>query len=175
MLLFNWIGYRLYTSFLENRLNAQFETQLDNNYYDESQLISIKVPVSHFAYYNNSSLFERVDGQVEVNGVVYKFVKRRLYKDSLELLCLPNHDAMKLASAKDEFFKLVNDLQSDTQTKKSDSHKDISKVFSSDNYTPGNFFELKNFNSSISIRLPFYSENLISSYSFTDEQPPDLF
>ena len=164
----------MYTSLLENKLNSQFEAQLDNNYYDESQLISIKVPASHFAYYNNSRLFERVDGQVEVNHILYKFVKRRLYNDSLELLCLPDHAAMKLSSAKDEFFKLVNDLQSGSENKKSDSRKDISKIFSLDNYTMSDFFKLNDFNSSHSKKSSSYSENLSSTYSFTDEQPPDL-
>ena len=59
---------------------------MENNNYKESQLISPKVPVSYIPYYNNSKSFERIDGQIEIQGGLYKYVKRRIYNDSLELL-----------------------------------------------------------------------------------------
>jgi hypothetical protein len=150
------------------------EAQLDNNNYDETQLISIKVPVSRLAYYSSSKSFERVDGQIEVNGIIYKYVKRRLFNDSLEVLCIPNDAAMRLNTAKDEFFKLVNDLQVNSQSKKGNSHKDFSKSFSTDNYTYNDCFTLSSVNFSSSKIASDYSEKLISRYSFADEQPPDF-
>jgi hypothetical protein len=128
ILSFNWIGYQLLNSWLENRANQRLEARLDENNYDESQLISLKVPATHLSYYNSSTQFERVDGQIELNGVQYKYVKRRLLNDSLELLCIPNQTAMRLHSAKNEFFRLVNDLQHNGQGKKSGSSKSFSPV-----------------------------------------------
>src|SRR5580658_5132677 len=72
VLFFNWIGYRFVSSYLEDHANARLEAQLDMNDYDESQLISFKVPAEHLAYYNNSKQFDRVDGEIEINGVQYK-------------------------------------------------------------------------------------------------------
>ncbi|MBS1915318.1 MAG: hypothetical protein JST87_03515 [Bacteroidetes bacterium] len=174
MLLFNWIGYRLFTAYIENRSDRQFEAQLDNNNYDETQLISIKVPVAHLAYYNISKNFERMDGQIEANGVVYKYVKRRIFNDSLEVLCIPNKTAMQLNAAKNEFFKLVNDLQANNQTRKANSHKNFSKAFSTDNCTTNDVVVLSELNESIPRPLIPYSENLASSFSFINEQPPDF-
>src|SRR5260370_348016 len=111
ILFFNWYGYKLLSFYLEDRADRQLEARLDEDRYDESQLISIKVPSSHLSYYNSTAQFERVDGQIEVGGVEYKYVKRRLFNDSLELLCIPNHAAMKLQTARNQFFQLVNDIQ----------------------------------------------------------------
>jgi len=134
ILCFNWYGYRLLTSWLEGKADRQLEASLDEDRYDESQLISIKVPSSHLSYYNSSAQFERVDGQIEVGGVQYKYVKRRLFNDSLEMLCIPNHTAMGLQTARNEFFQLVNDVQQHNgQSKKSDSHS-IQKIFSPTDY-----------------------------------------
>ena len=95
---------------MEDKANARLESQLNNGGYDESQLISIKIPATHLSYYTNSKFFDRVDGHIEIKGVKYNYVKSRLYNDSLELLCIPNHSLMRIQNAKDDFFKLVNDL-----------------------------------------------------------------
>ncbi len=130
ILLFNWFGYRLLISFVEYKVDAQLEAHLDENNYDELQLVSIKAPATYLSYYNNSKLFERVDGQLEINGVQYKYVKRRLFNDSVELLCIPNLAAMKLRIAKNDFFKLVNDLQhKENKRNSSDFSKNISTEY----------------------------------------------
>jgi hypothetical protein len=175
ILFFNWYGYRLLTSWLETRADRQLEARLDQNSYDESQLISIKVPSTHLSYYNSSSRFERVDGQVEIDGIRYKYVKRRLFNDSLELLCIPNHTAMQLATVKNEFFKGVNDLrQENSQGKKSGSAPGSSKNLSSTDYYTVN--DLLVLGSLWFIRLPKPFDQavaIVSSPLTTDEQPPD--
>jgi hypothetical protein len=55
--------------------------------------------------------FERCYGEVEINGVHYTYVKRRVFNDSLTLLCLPNYEKTKIADAGSDFFKLINGLQ----------------------------------------------------------------
>jgi len=122
---------------MENHQNARLETQLDNDQYNESDLVSLKVPVAHLSYYNNSISFERVDGQIEINGIAYKYVKRRLYNDSIELLCIANPVSMQLKNAKDDFFKIANDLQNTAQNKKNTSNS-VSKGFSVDCYILNN-------------------------------------
>jgi hypothetical protein len=129
ILLFNWVGYRLFVSYVENQNDSRLEAQLDKDEYNESELISLKVPATYLSYYNNSKSFERVDGQIEINGISYKYVKRRLYNDSVELLCIPNIASMRLQNAKDNFFKITNDLQNAAQNKKASSHS-VQKNFS---------------------------------------------
>ena len=114
--LFNWFGYRLLSDYLQHRADTQLEAQLDQQQYNESSLIEIRVPLN-MPYQSISSDFERYDGEIEFNGIHYKYVKRKVENGELVLLCLPNENRMRLQSARDEFFKLVNDLQHNSQSK----------------------------------------------------------
>jgi hypothetical protein len=108
--LFNWFGYRLLSDYLQHRADTRLESQLDQNQYNEASLIEIRIPLN-MPYQNVSSDFERYDGDIEYNGIHYKYVKRKVANGELVLLCLPNENRMRLQNARDEFFKLVNDLQ----------------------------------------------------------------
>jgi hypothetical protein len=134
ILLFNWGGYRLFTDYLEDRADSRLEASLDANDYNESDLISIKV-AANLPYIANSETYERVDGQITIKGVQYNYVKRRLYNDSLELLCIPNIARTGVQNARDDFFRLANDLASNTpSSKKSTGHTHLTK-FSVQDYT----------------------------------------
>lgn len=133
VLFFNWYGYQLLSTYWQQTADQQLVARLDRNDYDESQLISLKIPLTALSYYNSSNGFERVDGQIEIGGIHYNYVKRRIFKDSLELLCIPNTTAMSVQKVKNDFFRQVNDLQQQTRGKKSNASpvKDLSK-----DYTP---------------------------------------
>lgn len=173
ILFFNWYGYKLLSFYLENKADRQLEARLDEDRYDESQLISIKVPSSHLSYYNSSTQFERVDGQIEVGGVQYKYVKRRLFNDSLELLCIPNHTAMNLQTARNQFFQLVNDIQQHNGQGKKSDHS-ISKNFSPTDYETVSSLTVSQPHHTI--KPPMFGDlvpTLSHSYHLTAEQPPD--
>ena len=176
LLFFNWYGYQLVSGYLQDRADRRLEASLDQAGYDESQLISIKVPLTSLSYYNSSTTFERVDGQIEVNGVLYKYVKRRIYKDSLEMLCIPNSSAMGLAAAKNAFFQQVNDLQQNTpQGKKSPAAPHSYKSFSKDycSTTLGDI--LPNLHVIPAIKTyQQIAEPLPSRHTHTPERPPDI-
>ena len=171
ILLFNWFGYRLLIAVIEKSENAKLEAQLDNDNYEESELISIKIPVTYLPYYNNSASFERVDGQVEIEGTQYKYVKRRIYNDSLELLCIPNSAVMKLCVAKDEYFKFINDLHG-TQTKNENQHSGA-KNFSVDYYNANSLFKISSPVINITSVLFYYSTHFHSHYCLVLDQPPE--
>jgi hypothetical protein len=109
--IFNLGGYGLFMAHLEDKANEKMEQQIDGNAYEASQLISIKIPLTNLPYYTNSADYKRQDGHIEVQGIVYNYVKERIYNDSLEMLCIPNSEATTLLTAKDDFFKLSNELQ----------------------------------------------------------------
>ncbi len=111
ILLFNWVGYRLLSDYLQEVSQHRIEARLDQRLYEESQLFSIKVPVTHVSYYNNSTTFERVNGRIEINGMPYQYVQRRIFNDTLELLCIPNRMALKLRLSRDEYFRTIADVQ----------------------------------------------------------------
>jgi hypothetical protein len=145
ILLFNWFGYHCLSYYFTTLANKKLETLLDDNSYDESELVSIRLPAL-YAVNVYCGQFRRVNGEIEIGNVEYKYVKVRLINDSLELLCIPNHDAMRIQSARDQFFKLVNDLQQAGQGKKSSSHPESVK-----NYKVGYYID----NELLSMGSPF--------------------
>ncbi|WP_276481393.1 hypothetical protein [Paraflavitalea pollutisoli] len=46
----------------------------------------------HLPYTANWDQYERVEGEIVVNGVYYTYVKRKISNNTLYLLCLPNND-----------------------------------------------------------------------------------
>jgi hypothetical protein len=169
ILVFNLAGYQLFSAYIESKKNAELENQLDNNNYDDSQLISVKIPVTYLPYYNNSISYERIDGQIEIEGVQYKYVKRRIYHDSLEMLCIPDHNSMKLLSAKNEFFKFVNDLQHPGQNKNTSSGS--AKSLATDYENAFEQFKIDKFH----FKIPFASQiiaRISSAHRELLERPP---
>ena len=109
LLFFNWVGYWLFISWVESRATARWEIQLDNDQYDASQLILFKVSASAIPYSNASMVFQRADGELEVGNNHYRYVRKRLYNDSLEFLCIPDAEAGRLRSARNEIVRLATD------------------------------------------------------------------
>ena len=118
---FNFYGYRLVISFIQQSNQAQVEARIDEREYDEAELISIKTTLN-LPYYNSSPDFERTYGSININGIDYEYVKRRVYQDTVELLCLPNHDKTKLNAVSGQMAKGVADGAS-TPLKKATSFK----------------------------------------------------
>lgn len=130
--LFNWFGYRVVISAIENNVNDDQAVQAASNNYDQGKLISVKIPLEYLPYANNNRNFINTNGQVEMNGVQYNYIKWRLLDDTLEFLCVPNMAATKLQKAKVDLFKLANDLQNGGQNKKSDPVSNATKNLLSD-------------------------------------------
>lgn len=120
LLFFNLFGYRIWFCYLQQQSNQQLTASLDKTEYHESDLITIKVPLS-LPYFTNWSEFERYDGSIEVDGQHYNYVKRKVYNDTLVLLCIPNKEQTRLANAKTEFEKFVAEGKPATGNKASTS------------------------------------------------------
>src|SRR5688572_8694630 len=103
---------------MQHRADQTLEAQFDRNDYDEAQLLEMRVPLN-MPYQTYSSGFERIDGEIEVDGIHYKYVKRKIENGELVLLCLPNQAKMQIESASNAFYKLVNDLENPLQNKSS--------------------------------------------------------
>ena len=156
---------------MQDRSNLQLQSQLDLRHYDETQLVSIKLPATQLSYYNNSAVFERVDGQIEINGIPYQYVKRRIYNDSIELLCIPNRMALNLRLSGEDYFRLINDIQ---RSQQGQGHPGgATKFFAVDPYTATHPFRIGD----LSFILiggadDHFSTNLLSPPGIAAERPP---
>jgi hypothetical protein len=174
LFLFNLVGYRLVVDYMQQKANDQLEARLDNNAYDESQLMELKIPM-HLAYQNSSASYQRCNGEIEINGVLYKYVKRRVDNDTLFLMCIANTKKMHLQTAKDDFFKVSNDLAQNNGSKKSDNSKSAFQNLQGeyDRFTPSSALLAL-----LASRLPCWppkeANQLLSAPHISPEQPPDF-
>lgn len=88
-------------------------TTIDEEKYNEADLITITATL-HIPYQSDWSHFERVNGEITIEGKVYKYIKRKIVTGQLVLVCLPDHKRMQLESARETFFKVTNSLSTTT-------------------------------------------------------------
>lgn len=122
-LLFNWVGYWLFISWFESRETAHWEARLDNEQYDTRQLILLKVSADMLPYSNASTSFERTDGDIQIGNIHYRYVRKRLYNDSVEFLCIADQETSRLRSVKHDLLRLVTDIPDSGHGKSSSTAK----------------------------------------------------
>jgi len=88
--------------------DKELALRADKNQYNDDELTEIKMPLN-LPYMTGSPGYERVDGAVTINGIYYNYVKRKVYNDTLYLMCLPNKDKTKLYSARNDYANKVHD------------------------------------------------------------------
>jgi hypothetical protein len=109
LFLFNLIGYKCWFHYLQQKDQHFFEASLDKDDYNEKDLITFKIPLS-MPYQTGWRDFERVDGEATIDGVIYKYVKRKVEDGQLILQCIPYYKKMRLTKAAAEFGNHGNDL-----------------------------------------------------------------
>jgi hypothetical protein len=103
----NIVGY--YGVFVGLRLSADrtMREQFDADSYI-SEEVTFKVPIA-IPYASDSREFERVDGEFEHEGQVYRLVKQKLQSDTLYIVCVKDHQAQKINQALADYVKSYTD------------------------------------------------------------------
>jgi len=110
--LINLAGYGWLFDYLEAKTTNALIQQLDRHEYQEEELIEVKFPFQ-VPYNNDWPDYRREDGQLEINGKYYSYVKIKISQDTIYLKCLPNQNMNKLAAARQEVNKKLNNLPCD--------------------------------------------------------------
>ena len=169
---FNMVGYHLVSSYFSNQSDNELEKALNTNQYEDNQLVLIKLPVN-LPYYTNNKTFARIDGEVDLKGITCKYVKYRIYNDSLEMLCIPNLQKMKIEISKNDYAKVIHDFQQENTKKKSGSD---GKSFQKKT----DFLETKQFYETTHFQLPLKKYTSVTTALYSKnyfkivEQPPDV-
>jgi hypothetical protein len=108
LFLLNVLGY--YGIFIGLRhMNVQELVQkLDSDSYRESETTTFKIPLT-VPYYTDSRDFERVNGEFEFNGEVYRLVKQRLHQDTLHIVCVKDNESKKINQVLADYVKTFTD------------------------------------------------------------------
>ena len=144
---------------------------LDNNKYDENDLVQIKFAL-HMPYLYAYKSYERCYGEVELNGIQYNYVKRMVRNDTLYLYCIPNDQKTKISDTKSEY---ANQNTDNLPGKKSEQFP-LKKAGSMNEYNTRslsfNFDAHHSFSNNI---LSFNNCTIQKGFILKPIQPPDLF
>ena len=174
LFLFNLFGYRVLFQYEQQQSDMRLEASLDKQDYSDADLVTIKVPLS-LPYINNQQSFERINGEITVNGKILKYVKRKISDGNLILLCLPDQNKMRIESAKDEFFKYANDLVQNNHSGKSNNSKaGVFKNLLSEYYVSAADYAPVFHTADLFYNITSQSKFLPSSHYKLPEQPPEV-
>ena len=98
MLLFQYFIYKSDSS-ISDRIN--------HNGYKSNELVEIKVPV-HLNIQDWDD-FAPISGQVKLKDNCYNYAELKMTRDTMYLMCIPNHDKTRLVNANIIYAKQVSD------------------------------------------------------------------
>ena len=133
--LFNTIGYKVFFFYLERQADARIEARIRTIDELDKRLITVKLPIN-LPYQTDWREFESVDGEMNYHGETYKYVKRKVMRDTIILLCIDHKEKTQLEKRSADYFKKVNDLASESHKKpvlkqaKTDYYQEIKDIFS---------------------------------------------
>jgi hypothetical protein len=166
---FSLAGYTLLIQHLMNNADRQLEQSLDKMAYNDKDLIEVSVPLN-MPYLTNTNKFERTDGQLELNGIHYNYVKRKISNDTLYVLCIPNISKTKLLDVKLNYAN----QNSDNPSGKNNAESPVKKWNFGNDYSCTNnevIFFLTTFSNNNTHQ--FNLALLPSAYIKAPAQPPD--
>ncbi len=114
--LFNIIGYKLFFYLQVLDANARLQTKIENLHETDKSLITVKIPI-RLPYQTDWKEFESVEGEMTYDNITYKYVKRKVLRDTLILLCVNFKEKSQIQKNSSDFFKKVNDLTTDSSKK----------------------------------------------------------
>ena len=92
-----------------SRSDNQIVKQLYDNKISNGKLIQLKMPV-HMPTLEDWTDYANIQGQVQLNNAYYNYVRLKMTKDTLYLICLPNTVKANLAKANIIMTKNLNDV-----------------------------------------------------------------
>lgn len=167
IVLLNTMGYYLIFLGFHYQNDLAMSKALDSDIYDQSNTITIKVPVS-IPYMPYQSDFHKVNGQFEHNGELYRMVKQCYANDTLTVVCVRDTEHKKIDLALADYVRTFSDKATDS--------KPASKVSISfiKEYLPISF-SINSATEGWALRVMHNShyQNLIPTFSASIIHPPE--
>lgn len=115
LVLLNSLGYYGVLVGLQYQNSREMVRQFDNDVYSGSQAITIEIPLT-VPYATESTEYQRVDGQFEYQGDMYRMVKQRYSNNTLFLVCVKDVKGKKIDQALKDFVKTFSDKPADAKS-----------------------------------------------------------
>jgi hypothetical protein len=168
LLLFNVLGYYAVLLGLQLHNNIAIN-RLDTQEFNDTETITVKVPLT-IPYASNSVQFERVDGVFEYEGEFYRLIKQRLLNDTLQIVCMRDHQSKQMEHALNDYAKTYTDQAPSNQS----SGKSVIEINFIKDYTLQTFsFDEVSKGWSIEVLKGNSLPSFISQYSVSITHPPE--
>lgn len=136
------MGYKAVYYYMEQKASHAMEEKLDLMKIGGRETITIKIPIN-LPYQTNWANYERVDGEMTYKGVTYKYFKRKIYNDSLVLVCVNFKEKGMIAQKSDDYFKKINDLSAQSSKKQNTKQQKANDYCRIKNEIPGRLFTIE--------------------------------
>ncbi|MCR8556647.1 hypothetical protein KXD93_03295 [Mucilaginibacter sp. BJC16-A38] len=113
--LFNMGGYALLFQYYIHKSDVQMVKQIFDNKIDNKKFIEIKIPVN-MPTIQDWTEYEVVQGQINVKGTYYNYVKLKMTRDTTYFICIANTAKTQLVNAKISTSKEINDIPQNKKT-----------------------------------------------------------
>lgn len=102
-------GYQAIFKYFIHESDVRIVKQMYDNKFNTKKLIEIKVPVN-MPTIQDWSEYEQISGQIQLNGGYYNYIRMKMTKDTMYLVCLPNKIKAELVKANVIIAKNINDV-----------------------------------------------------------------
>lgn len=166
--LFNLGGYTVLYQYFIYKSDRLINEKISRNMFNVHDLIEVKVPVN-MPQITSWTSYQRISGQIQFRQGCYNYVKLKLTRDTMYVMCIPNYEKTRLISANIIYAKNIEDLPV--------SKKDYAfgKKINLSEYN--HFVILYNFNVPPTLISTAKSTTMLlhtSLYAGTPFQPPEL-
>jgi len=107
--LFTLGGYAFVFDYLMHRSDVEIVKQMYDNKKDAVKLLEIKIPVN-MPTIQDWPEYEHIEGQIQLNGAYYNYVRLKMTRDTMSLICLANTTKANLAKTNIIIAKDFNDV-----------------------------------------------------------------
>ena len=121
-------GYMVVFQYFMHRSDVQIVKQLYDNKIDNVKLVELKVPVN-MPTIQDWPEYEHIQGQIQLNNAYYNYVRLKMTKDTMYLICLQNDIKTKLEKANVIMAKNVNDAPLSKKGATNSSNKKADQVY----------------------------------------------
>ena len=110
------MGYKAFYFYQIQNADLRLESKIHNSNLSSKKLITIKIPVN-LPYLVDWVNYQPMEGEVVYKKETYRYIKKKIARDTIFLVCINHHEKTQLENKSNEFFKKVNDLASDVNKK----------------------------------------------------------
>lgn len=107
--LFNIGGYLVLHQYFTYKSDRFFNEQTDKNKYNTGDLTEIRIPVN-MPNIADWTCYENVSGSIRFENASYNYVKMKMTRNVLYLMCVPNYETTHLSSQNVIVAKNIKDI-----------------------------------------------------------------